>query len=121
MPDNSLGAITLKIFLKMFLRALRKLRFRLYLAQRLRNSIGLHGRTDRNMTQQFPASRGVLLKDALYTPDGLTEAIGLPVPTQRQWRKDGLPSMRIGKRVYFLGRDVMDFIVSNSEGATKNV
>ena len=56
---------------------------------------------------------GLIEPDPIYGLDELQARLGIGVWGLRQMRRAGLPVYRIAGRSFFLGRDVIDFIVQN--------
>jgi excisionase family DNA binding protein len=52
----------------------------------------------------------------LYTSESLSEEIGIPVYTIRQWAKDGkIPSSKFGRRYFFDLQQVKRCIMNNKK------
>lgn len=55
---------------------------------------------------------GCISSNDLYTSEELASRLGVGINTQREWRRDGLKAAKVGRRLYYLGSDVIKHIRS---------
>lgn len=53
---------------------------------------------------------GAISADSLYTSEELASRLGVGINTQRKWRGEGLKASKVGRRLYYLGSDVIEHI-----------
>lgn len=55
---------------------------------------------------------GCISASDLYTSEELSARLGIGINTQRRWRGEGLKASKVGRRLYYLGSDVIEHIRS---------
>lgn len=59
---------------------------------------------------------GILLRDALYTVEGVMTATGIGEETLREWRREGkLKGYKVGARIRYLGSELIDCILKEAQ------
>lgn len=58
---------------------------------------------------------GILLREALYTVEGVMRATGIGDETLREWRREGkLKGYKVGSRIRYLGGELIDAILKEA-------
>jgi hypothetical protein len=59
---------------------------------------------------------GILLREALYTVEGVMRATGIGEETLREWRRKGkLKGYKVGARIRYLGGELIDVILREAQ------